>query len=292
MTGWLARFEALACVATIGYVAACSGSTSSGSGNGAVSQSDFPGAFAAAVCSNFGSCCTTRGLAFSLSTCEQLMVEAYRHDAESSSYDEQASGACLSAAAVAAQQCNLDAVLGPSGACGVFFHRAEVHGKLGDACNGTCWLEGTGESCTFIGANPDGGAPSPVRCFGNEGLFCNGQSVCEQLPSVGQPCAMAGCEPSAFCNDSNVCEARRPEGADCTWANQCASGLYCPAAFGVDVCPPQGGPCTGTSGPPYCTKQLADGAPCQDDLECAEGSCASGVCGGASDKLLSYLCAP
>lgn len=94
------------------------------------------------------------------------------------------------------------------------------------------------------------------------------------------------------CASGNVCEALRQEGGDCTYASQCATGLYCPAAYVVTVCPPQGGQCTGTSGPPYCTRVKPNGASCHDDTECAPGWCSNNSCGGPSGKLLSFVCVP
>lgn len=284
-----------------GIAAACGGSSDSGVGSGPVSYSQFPDAFGRAVCANLGSCCSNAGLPYDLATCEERAAAGYRSDAADAHlgpYDEEASGPCLTALATAARKCNIDAVIEPPGACAVFFNPPEVHAKAGEACSGTCTLEGTGETCGLVSYPLDGGGPSPGRCFTNDGVFCNYVTgnyvtgVCEPLPAVGEPCPPSGsCETDGWCNDNLVCEARFPEGGYCTDARQCASGLYCPAAFGGIICPPGGGQCTSTAGPPYCTKLRPDGAQCEEAVQCSSLSC-NGVCGGVapSGKLLSFVC--
>ncbi|MEM7158526.1 MAG: hypothetical protein AAF799_37145 [Myxococcota bacterium] len=75
------------------------------------------------------------------------------------------------------------------------------------------------------------GEPCPDRwCEG--GSYCNANSICQRLPTVGEPCWSRECY-NARCEsveDEWVCVPRIAEGEQCRGHSQCATG-YCPAGF-------------------------------------------------------------
>ncbi|MEO8903229.1 MAG: hypothetical protein ABI627_17040 [Polyangiaceae bacterium] len=92
------------------------------------------------------------------------------------------------------------------------------HGKLGEACVGSC--EGN-DNC--FGPGAAGSAPSVTTwCFAADGLQCeSATNTCQRLIVVGQSCDFAGCVTGAFCA-SGLCSAKKPNGAACNGNRECS----------------------------------------------------------------------
>jgi hypothetical protein len=94
------------------------------------------------------------------------------------------------------------------------------HGKLGEACVGSC--SGSGD-CG--GQAPSGSVPAVITmCFGDEGLQCDFTTqTCQPLAGLGQVCSSGGCVAGAFCAEG-VCAATKADGAGCTENYECIAG--------------------------------------------------------------------
>ncbi len=104
---------------------------------------------------------------------------------------------------------------------------AAVHGKAGQACNGSC----EDDSCSIGVATGPGDTATPVAlavCYQNEGLYCGPTGTCEALLGLGQNCSdFSACTTDLFCDFStSVCTAPRELGAPCQGSDECKSG-YC-----------------------------------------------------------------
>jgi hypothetical protein len=112
------------------------------------------------------------------------------------------------------------------------------HGKVGEACNTTCF---EGDECsTFPVAVPvpAPGMPAPVpvdaaACYRSDGLWCDFSTSapkCARLLPLGAECiSYDSCAGKALCaNDTRVCSAPRPNGQRCSSGNECQSG-HCSA---------------------------------------------------------------
>jgi len=103
------------------------------------------------------------------------------------------------------------------------------HGKLGEACAGSC--SGSGD-CG--GAAPSGSGPVVTTvCFADEGLQCDfATQTCQPLAALGQVCSSGACVAGAFCAQG-VCAALKPDGAECSENQECMArrcSLLDPAA--------------------------------------------------------------
>jgi len=130
----------------------------------------------------------------------------------------------------------------------------DVPGKEGDACSATCTTsaEGNDRACNVFAtstANPQPGGT--VSCYTNDGLYCNGNYVCQPLAAIGSSCTASGvCISSAYCDfTTNRCAAKGALGASCSDAFSCGDGMYCTTAQ-------------------VCAAKKAAGATCQTPLEC------------------------
>lgn len=105
------------------------------------------------------------------------------------------------------------------------------HGKLGEACNATCF---EGDECSIVAVPaPAPGEPAPVpvdpaACYRSDGLWCDfsmASPSCARLLPVGQQCtSYDACAGKAFCaGDTGVCSAPRANGQPCSSASECQS---------------------------------------------------------------------
>jgi len=106
------------------------------------------------------------------------------------------------------------------GVCAPPSSYAEVHGRLGDACVGSCGRE----DCAL--PVPREGDPPPTPfCYAEDGLYCDyEQKICLPLAAVGSSCQVTPCVSGAFCSRDLVCTAPLTDGADCLGNRQCSSG--------------------------------------------------------------------
>lgn len=107
-------------------------------------------------------------------------------------------------------------------------------------------IVGVGQSCDFDWCDRD--------------LYCDEASVCQLLPTVGEPCHSGDCR-DARCQlqddeQTRLCVPLTADGEQCNGHSQCASG-NCPAGFCLPI-PQLGEECFGA---------------CATGLECAGGMC-------------------
>src|SRR5678815_2035419 len=129
---------------------------------------------AAAVCNNIGSCCTAAGISLHPLDClaaveneNQTAVDG-RESARPFDADEATS--CVDAVAAATRRCDLGKVNLGAMTC------VNPHGKVGEACESTCFERGPGFACGAPQSPVlrEGGAPAYlVSCFQNDFLYCN-----------------------------------------------------------------------------------------------------------------------
>ena len=100
---------------------------------------------------------------------------------------------------------------------------AIVHGKLGEACVGSC--SGSGDCA---GPAPSGPSPSVTAlCFTEDGLQCEFRTqTCQPFAALGEPCNFGGCVAGAFCSNTSACSATKPDGAVCASNEEC-TGRRC-----------------------------------------------------------------
>lgn len=111
---------------------------------------------------------------------------------------------------------------------GASVNTAAPHGKVGEACFGTCF---EGDSCdiqTAIAPAPVPGGPLPqpavVACYRVDGLYCD-IGHCAPLLTLGEVCAASdACRDGIFCNfDTHLCTAPQPDGSPCDSDAGCQS---------------------------------------------------------------------
>ncbi len=137
------------------------------------------------------------------------------------------------------------------------------------------------------------GEPCDLGNLCDEGLVCF-DSLCDRLPSAGEPCLSYGCNDESYC-DAGLCEALPGPGERCD-AGQCLAGLLCrfDPVDGVSVCQVSGDvgdPCTGhrqcQSGncpAGFCEEPADVGDPCGSQLPCGPDLlCDGGLCRPAGD---------
>jgi hypothetical protein len=269
--------------AALGPAAGCGGSTSSGSGSGAVSRSGLPDALAQTICANVGPCCQAAGKPFDQGKCQIVLSQIYKSvlpQADGGAYDMAASGPCLDAVGAAAGKCDFGKDgTPPNASCSSLFGSSgRAKGKAGDACNATCTQNGSSTECWSFGSTPvsgqtDAAAPvTRVSCYSNEGIYCDkGKGVCQPQVGVGAGCSSDQACAGAWCK-SGKCSPLLPEGGDCsTSSSACLAALYCDFAAGK------------------CSKKKPDGAACQSASECETGSCRTQKCGAPSSSTSSFL---
>lgn len=119
--------------------------------------------------------------------------------------------------------------------------------SLGQACTTTNQITPAcslihGNSCvanqcvaaSFVAAGGSCAAPS----YCDVTSVCNTTtSVCEALPSAGQPCNQGRCQEDAYC-DGATCQSRGHNGAACTSNPQCVEHRWCMGSAGAQTCGP------------------------------------------------------
>lgn len=105
----------------------------------------------------------------------------------------------------------------------------------------------------------------------DEGLICDLSLVCAPLctplAQEGEPCTDTPCATGLFCGGSSTCERVAEEGESCAGA-VCSDDTHCDANH-------------------VCAKPTDDGGPCNQDEECASGTCSNGTCLRAEATLCS-----
>jgi len=98
---------------------------------------------------------------------------------------------------------------------------ATTHGKLGEACAGSCE---SGADCGVLA--PTGTTPSVTKmCFADDGLQCDFDTgTCQPPSTVGQACRFGGCVKEAYCSAAGVCAPKKPDGTACTDDGECNTG--------------------------------------------------------------------
>jgi hypothetical protein len=138
-----------------------------------------------------------------------------------------------------------------------------VRGKLGQSCFSTCTEveDEDGANCSGAGGAGGGGGQGgsvPVRCFTNDGLYCDSVNGCATTPAIGEACSTdAFCAGEAFC-DQGICAEKRTSGP-CGLIDSCAATAYC-AADG------------------QCQLRKATGETCTSDSACPKREVCDGTC--------------
>ncbi|HEY3667201.1 MAG TPA: hypothetical protein VGL19_14425 [Polyangiaceae bacterium] len=146
---------------------------------------------------------------------------------------------------------------------------ARIHGKAGQACDGSCITLGTATECLTSPSSSN--SPAASTCYSSDGLHCSSQTqVCIAFAQVGQACESQGCVAGAFC-DAGTCAAMRDSGSCLAAPDACSNKSFCDA--------------TG-----QCLPKKADGAPCEQSSDCASDVCSVGVsgarvCGAVTPRL-------
>lgn len=140
--------------------------------------------------------------------------------------------------------------------------RGTSQAKLGEACDGDCWVDASGEKfCDFFGSSV---------CDNTAGLTCAGSGaaggdfVCAAMLPIGQACQSGTCVEGAYCANDGLCQPRiAVDSGPCRQAPQaCVKGAFC------------------DEGLERCIALSDDGRGCTVDHRCKSGSC------------IDYICAP
>lgn len=226
---------------TLLVIAACSGSTDSGSGAAAspIPEDQLVRSYVAAVCDNIGSCCEVEGFAHDPNKCTELGLKELADELPNTSdgrvvYDANAAGACVRALAEAAKSCKplyaaecdgvFKGTLAPGEACTLSIECAPAgagevscdyeskvcvvspRGGVGDGCSQTCTeTDSGGMECSGSGGSTGGPEPGPSICYTNDGVACSGDYKCTPLAGLGEPCFYDGCVEGATCGSAGVC---------------------------------------------------------------------------------------
>ncbi|MFT3691680.1 MAG: hypothetical protein QM831_00980 [Kofleriaceae bacterium] len=167
------------------------------------------------------------------------------------------------------------------GSCGTYGSCA-----LGLMCDytGTCREPiAAGDVC--VGATDQPNEYYSLRCA--DELTCNFASkTCQPTPGLGERCDDIQCNSVALiCNSSMTCVPMAVVGdacvtsSDCPWWLACTAGT-CTANGAGEPCPCADGAtfCGGDPQHPVCVPYRANGAACNQGLECESGVCDSGSC--------------
>lgn len=92
---------------------------------------------------------------------------------------------------------------------------AAPHGKLGEACAGSC----TSNTCERSAPTVSG---VTAICFASDGLYCDLQYTCQPTLADGAACRYTGCNPTSYCA-AGICAAKKPDGATCSGADECVA---------------------------------------------------------------------
>lgn len=236
--------------------------------------SDFPVAYATAICDAIGSCCG-QSQAFNHSQCVTDTTSEGQHVRDvgvtTATYNEAKAAACIGQVRSILSQCNLPSNFKSqvSNACEWIYDGSS---PIGGSCN-------VDQDCVAV-AN---GLP---RCYqtATDGRII-GQCVSDTPGHAGDVCGSAP-DPSAplathtqcvsdlYCDATMHCAATTPQGGACAGGGRCAASLYCEPSTG------------------QCQPTLAVGAPCSVgptmDNPCGSGYCNLGTC---SARPTSSICA-
>ncbi len=128
---------------------------------------------------------------------------------------------------------------------------AGVHGKLGQACQGSCGADG---DCTSNGQAGTVPVTMTTSCFTADGLQCDAATqTCQALIVLGRACSGEDCVAGAVCING-ACSMPQADGAVCAGDSECASGA---CVYGANPL------ATGTCG----QRSLANQQTCSGDLQ-------------------------
>lgn len=232
------------------------------SDQGEISEDEYPGRYADAVCGSMEPCCRDNGLAFDHGNCVlggagfvQAGVDQARK--VGAVFDAQAADDCITGAARLARACSRtedDAAV--SAACSRVWSGTK---KPGAPCSGDLeCAPGPGGRGSCYGARLDGSAQGVCVVLTSPAKV---DDVCG-VASGPPPATLADCRSSELQCDfgSRTCQPLTPIGAACPGFTTCVKSAHCDAA--------------GT-----CSTKLAVDVPCSADGECSSGACISGACG-------------
>jgi hypothetical protein len=258
----------LTCAALLAIlIGACASDTESEP----VSEGDFPERFASVWCETVAPCCSTAQISYDSPTCrvrardfaENLLGARAGGEA---TYSPSAGTLCLDRAASALHRCAVEDAgnactmifigrspdgtpcangsectsgycalgeAGLSGVCAELDYRAPSHGKVGDACVGSCGVPGSFECPTSLLPNALG---ATSYCYAEDGLYCtfdpdsSDALSCQPYAALGDVCGAndARCVPGAFCANG-LCAAQRATGSCTDSSDQCSVQSYCDA---------------------------------------------------------------
>ena len=243
----------------------CGGKSSNSQTQASLSQSDFPAAYASAICDAIILCCgqsqtiDRSACVTSLTSEGQRVLDA---GVTTGTYNGAKAAACVEQVRSILSQCNL-----PS----------NYQSQVTTACE---WIyDGNSPAGGPCGVDQDCVAPpnGTPRCIGQCVSDTPGQlgDICGSAPDPSAPLVThTGCASGLYCGATLHCTASSSEGAACTYDQQCAASLYCDQSSGK------------------CQPTLALGAPCVVtngiilNSPCGAGQCDQGVCSPAPTSSL------
>jgi hypothetical protein len=242
----------------------------------AIPRDELPERIASLLCESVAGCCRSAGLAVDLAACKIGTTAELREDFDDDdttrvSYDGQAAGECLAAAAPLFVCGEADGPAPP--ACERIFHGSV---PLGEDCGGDreC-ARSEGQSvvcdygadgllpmrCTALPVSPHG--KQGEACIGTcEGANCIGVLPPDPAPGVGGGAPVPLPDPvtcyrdeGLYCDSSGVCAPLLQVGDACNDYAACAGDGFCDSATQV------------------CRAPRGNGQPCSGDDECQSGVC-------------------
>ena len=168
---------------------------------------------------------------------------------------------------------------GLSGVCAEANYRSPSHGKVGEACVGSCGVPGSFECPTSLLPNSQG---ATNYCYAEDGLYCSFDPdradtlSCQPYATLGAACDGDDlrCVPGSFCAEG-ACAGQHALGACADTPEQCATKSYCDSHQ-------------------QCQPKKSHGGACFSGEECESNSCSSdGRSEGACDfgnSLLARAC--
>ena len=256
--------------------------------SGPVALDQATNAYAQAICAGYGTCCQSKGFAFSSATCianakAQKDIDLSALCAPPHVYDAQAAGDCMAdvqarfsscgASATTSTACNrmCMGILAPGASCASSFDCAassvgtptcagtcviQVRANAGDSCNVSCTQSSDGS--TLCNGTGPSSTSLESQCYAGDGLYCAPDLTCRALVAPGGACASANaCQVGSYCDSSTaICVANAASGAACPKQIECGNNDYCDSNQ-------------------ICTPKKPDGAACDAAIDECQGYCAS-----------------
>lgn len=243
------------------FSAGCGATRNTGTAE-AVAESNFPGAFAQALCDAMQPCCAAAGFAYDASGClSEGRSEGLDFVREGVPYDADKAGACILQVQQLSGSCFVSdpEKHGIQDACGRVYAR---NGSLGDACGSAkdcAPAAGGATACSFMEST--GESVCTAQPYGQRGDYCIGFAA----PALDAPPSRVyflKCDPLLHCGLSSQCVAILAEGEKCDPMDPgaCGAGLGCDVASSM------------------CVTLKKAGAPCISSLECSSGTCIANLC--------------